>query len=324
MLGHFFETSNVVAHEREHDFSYGKFISFSLTDLEEIKMSISILVDSGTFIMGASKEEMGHPLDKENPRVQVSVDSFWIDDTTVTNEEFKKFVDATNYETDAERLKGSFVFHLLLNEEEKEKAISTGSTPWWCYVETANWRHPEGEGSSVDDRMSHPVVHVSRNDAIEYCNWAGKRLPTEAEWEFAARAGSITRFPWGDELTDNGVHRSNVWQGKFPFENTGEDGYIGTAPVKTYSPNQLGLFQMVGNVWEWCLNPSRITINEFNSKTSLDFYNQYWMESKDNFAAKGGSFLCHSSYCNRYRLGARNQFAADTSSSNLGFRCVSL
>lgn len=287
-------------------------------------MSESIFIKSGEFIMGATTCEMGHPLDNENPRINVAVDSFWIDSTTVTNLEFKEFIEATNYITEAEKYGGSFVFHLLLDSKEIKKFKAVSSTPWWIYVENASWKQPEGEGSTITHRMDHPVVHVSRNDAIAYCDWAGKRLPTEAEWEFAARAGATTAFPWGSELKQNGKYRANTWQGNFPTNNTEDDGYLGTAPVHAFEPNANGLYQVVGNVWEWCLNPGRINLEEFNKKTALDFYNEYGEESNKNFATKGGSFLCHSSYCNRYRLGARNQNAADSSSSNTGFRCVSL
>lgn len=171
--------------------------------------------------------------------------------------------------------------------------------------------------------MDHPVVHVSRNDALAYCAWADKRLPTEAEWEYAGRAGhDHRRFPWGDDLEEGGKHHANTWQGEFPYENTAEDGYVGTAPAKSFSPNDYGLYQMIGNVWEWCLNPGRIDLSEFQEKTSFDFFKENYQPSQDVYALKGGSFLCHHSYCQRYRLAGRNANTGHSSTSNTGFRCV--
>ncbi len=189
-------------------------------------------------------------------------------------------------------------------------------------VEGAKWNNPEGFGSDIESRMNHPVVHVSRNDAIAYCKWAGLRLPTESEWEYAARGGVQTRYPWGNELVPNGEFMANTWQGEFPKENSLEDGYLGTAPVHQFEPNHFGLYQMIGNVWEWCSNPGKIYLEEFNKKSPQIFWEENKSVNDNEFAIRGGSFLCHDSYCNRYRVAARNANSASSSSSNLGFRVV--
>lgn len=279
-------------------------------------------IPSGEFTMGDA-QGVGYPADREKPQVKLAMPSFEIDQTTVTIQQFKEFVEDTGYITDAEKYGWSYVFHLLLPEEEREKHPVLPRTTWWRAVEGAYWKKPEGVHSSIEDRLDHPVTHVSRNDAMAYCKWAGKRLPTEAEWEYAARGGLENGlYPWGNELVNEGEHQCNIWQGKFPFENTKEDGYLGTAPVKTYKPNGYGLYQMAGNVWEWCLNPASISLSEFQSKEADYHLTHFSKDSDDEFATRGGSFLCHSSYCNRYRVSARHKSSAATSTSNLGFRCV--
>lgn len=272
----------------------------------------------GAFLMGTDDKE-GFPADGEGPVREIGIDPFFIEVTTVTNTAFAKFIEATGYQTDAERYGWSFVFYGLLSEKARaahpEVAVQT---PWWCAVPGACWNNPEGENSHIRDRMDHPVVHVSWNDAMAYCQWAGKRLPTEAEWEFAARGGLIQKkFPWGDELTPDGEHRCNIWQGAFPQYNSLDDGYLGTAPAKSYKPNGFGLYNVSGNVWEWC-----------NDWFSPDFHQK---DTKINpkgplqgnvKVIRGGSFLCHYSYCNRYRVAARSANTIDSSASNMGFRCV--
>jgi sulfatase modifying factor 1 len=212
----------------------------------------------------------------------------------VTNAEFSLFVDATGYVTQAERFGWSFVFGGLLPDDFPATA-GIARAPWWRQVCGAAWYQPEGDGSSIEGRLDHPVVHVSLIDALEYCRWRGVRLPTEAEWELAARGGrKDSTYPWGDELEPDGEHRMNVWQGDFPASNTVADGYYGTAPVNAYEPNGYGLFNMTGNVWEWTADG----------------------------AQKGGSYLCHASYCRGYRIAARQMPSAESSAGNAGFRCT--
>lgn len=276
------------------------------------------------FQMGSTHQHHGFDSDNEGPPVELSMPDFYMSETTVTNEMFYHFMMGTGYLTEAERLGTSFVFQDLIKEENQEKvnAMATGMT-WWLDVEDVNWRKPEGPGSSITDKMAHPVVHITWNDAMAYCRWVGGRLPTEAEWEVAARGGHPgNEYQWGDELTPNGEHFANIWQGEFPHNNTGEDGYIATAPAADFFQNDYGIRQMTGNVWEWCLNPSRIDLKEFNEKTTENFMEEIETHEMRNMATRGGSFLCHDSYCTRYRVAARNGNSANSASSNIGFRYV--
>jgi formylglycine-generating enzyme required for sulfatase activity len=239
----------------------------------------------------------------------------------VTNEQFNAFVNATGYKTDAERFGWSFVFVGELAPKLRSAAlhaVAQGSE-WWCRVEGATWRHPEGPGSTIKQRWDHPVVHVSWNDAFAYGNWAGKRLPTEAEWEFAARGGLPhgNRFPWGDELEPEGRHRMNVWQGTFPSHNTAADGFRGTCPARTYKANAYGLYCMTGNVWEWCWD----WFDAGYYRTS-PAENPSGPEAGERRVMRGGSYLCHASYCNRYRVDSRSSNTPDSSAGNVGFRCA--
>lgn len=279
-----------------------------------------VLLPGGTFLMGTSDRE-GFPEDGEGPVRQVAVDSFYIDVTAVTNDQFAKFVSATGYRTEAEVFGWSYVFHSFVTPRSKEQGSrAVPYTPWWLAVEGADWSHPEGVGSQVGDRGDHPVVHVTWNDAVAYCRWAGKRLPTEAEWEFAARGGLVQkRYPWGDELKPGGEHRCNIWQGKFPDVNHASDGYEGTAPVRAYLPNGYGLYNMAGNVWEWCADWFD---RDYHSVG--DAVNPRGRRVSDMRSMRGGSYLCHKSYCNRYRVAARNKNTPDSSSGNTGFRCVAV
>lgn len=216
--------------------------------------SAAIALPGGRFLMGTDYAR-GFPADGEGPVRPVVLSPFSIDTFPVTNQEFAAFVEATGYRTDAERFGWSFVFWLQIPEDRFEELVedTAAATPWWCRVPEACWREPEGPGSHVGERARHPVVHVSWNDASVYAAWAGKQLPTEAQWEYAARGGLEQKlYPWGDELTPEGLHLCNIWQGKFPLENTAEDGYAGTCPVDAFPPNGFGLYSATGNVWEWC------------------------------------------------------------------------
>jgi sulfatase modifying factor 1 len=277
-------------------------------------------IDGGEFLMG-NERDYGFPADGEGPVHAVRLSPFWIDACTVTNQEFNDFVNATRYRTEAERFGWSFVFlgHLTPAEIARSVRLVVQGSEWWCRVEGAMWRHPEGPGSNIKRRWSHPVVQVSWHDALAYCTWAGKRLPTEAEWEHAARGGLPpgNRFPWGDELEPEGRHRMNVWQGEFPRHNTEADGYYGTAPAKSYRANGHGLYQMAGNVWEWCWD--WFDAGYYGRSPAHD---PLGPNAGERRVMRGGSYLCHASYCNRYRVDARSANTPDSATSNLGFRCV--
>lgn len=280
-----------------------------------------VKIPKGKFLMGATTSE-GKDIDKELPQVEIYLDEFEISETTITNKQFLEFIESTNYVTTAEKYNASFVFYLLADEKLVETSRKAPMTPWWLYVEGANWKQPFGPGSSIENIMDHPVVHVSYIDALEFCKWEGSRLPTEAEWEYAARAGSTSRWPWGDNFILNNKYHANIWQGHFPYENSQEDGFIGTCPAKHFEANTFGLYNVIGNVWEWCSNPRAIDLSEFKNKDYKDFIvnNISSINEESEYAIKGGSFLCHDSYCNRYRLGARNGNTANSTSSNCGFR----
>lgn len=278
-----------------------------------------VRLGGGPFLMGTETSE-GFPADGEGPIRKVTLDPFYIDRYPVTNEAFTEFVRATGHQTEAERFGWSFVFQGHIPPDDRARLVEDTvlGAEWWCKLSGADWRHPEGPDSGITDRSHYPVVHVSWNDACAYANWAGKRLPTEAEWEFAARSGLEQKlYPWGDELTPEGKHLCNIWQGEFPDHNTAEDGYAGLAPVDAFPPNAYDLYTITGNAWEWCsdwFHPSfHVLATRLNPAGPLEG------QSK---VIKGGSYLCHKSYCNRYRVAARSSNTPDSSTTNMSFRCV--
>jgi len=276
----------------------------------------TVALPGGTFLMGTDNPE-GFPQDGEGPIRAVTLDPFRIDRTPVTNALFAAFIEATGYLTEAETFGWSFVFYSHL--ADLSLAVDTvAAAPWWCKVPGATWNTPEGPGSDIDKRADHPVVHVSWNDAAAYAAWSGQRMPTEAEWEYAARGGLEQKlYPWGDKLRPNGEHRCNIWQGDFPHHDTADDGYAGTSPVEAFPPNSFGLDSITGNTWEWChdwftTGPERATNRDHLSGPPTG----------QARIMRGGSFLCHKSYCNRYRVAARTSNTPDSSASNISFRCA--
>jgi formylglycine-generating enzyme required for sulfatase activity len=271
-------------------------------------------VPAATFRMG-DDSVWAYPGDGEGPVHDVALDAFRIDRFAVTNDAFARFVDETGWITDAERFGWSFVFAGLLPDDFPDTRGVVGAE-WWRQVVGADWHRPEGPHSNLDGRAHHPVVHVSWHDAAAYCRWTGTRLPTEAEWERAARGGRVgSAFPWGDDLEPGGEHCMNVFQGSFPDHDTGADGFVGTAPVDAFAANDLGLHNVTGNVWEWCAD-----------WFAVDAYRQHEARNPrgpshgDQRVQRGGSYLCHLSYCRRYRVSARYGSAPDSSTGNAGFR----
>jgi formylglycine-generating enzyme required for sulfatase activity len=277
---------------------------------------------------------------EETPRRRARVDGFWIDETPVTNAEFRAFVDATGYRTWAESAPdpadypgmpaemahaGSLVF-----EKTAGPVPLDGFAHWWHFAFGANWRRPRGPDSSIEGLEDHPVVHIAYGDAEVYAEWAGKSLPSEAEWEYAARGGLMTEFAWGDELAPGGRMLANYWQGNFPYDNTRLDGWERTSPVRSYPPNGFGLFDMIGNVWEWTADWFRVAAVASRpccapSRGPASAEEQSRESPNDRFGRKvikGGSHLCAPNYCQRYRPAARYPQTVDTSTSHIGFRCV--
>ncbi len=291
----------------------------SATDISAETRARMVKLPGGTFLMGTDTQE-GFPADGEGPVRAVSVRLFSMDRSTVTNRLFRQFIESTGYRTEAERFGWSFVFWLHIprarfNELVEERVMAA---PWWCKVRGAKWDEPEGPGSNLLHREEHPVVHVSWNDAIAFTQWSGQLLPREAEWEYAARGGlEQMLYPWGDKLRPNGKHLCNIWQGEFPNHDTGDDGYAGTCPVEAFPPNGYGLYSMTGNTWEWCADWFS---TDFHSTAARD--NPTGPAGGTARVIRGGSFLCHKSYCNRYRVAARSSNTADSSTSHLSFRCA--
>ncbi|MBM3822811.1 MAG: formylglycine-generating enzyme family protein [Verrucomicrobia bacterium] len=305
-----------------------------------------VWIPGGEFSMGSidpTDMVCGGPdrMTDARPIHQVRVDGFWMDATEVTNEEFAQFVEATGYVTVAEKapkpedfpdappenlVAGSVVF-----QPTAEPVPLTDHLLWWSYVKGANWKQPFGPGSSYRGREKHPVVHVAHEDAAAYARWAGKRLPTEAEWEFAARGGEAAKpYAWGTELKPGGKWQANIWQGPFPVTDTAEDGFAGAAPVGQFPPNPFGLYDMAGNVWEWCADwyrPDYYALLASSNNVALnptgpsDSYDPVEPGASKR-VHRGGSFLCSDLYCTRYMIGSRGKGEVSTGSNHLGFRCV--
>lgn len=300
-------------------------------------------IPAGEFWMGA---DVKMARADEFPKHKVVLDSFLMDVTEVTNEAFAKFVEATGYTTTAEKTPDweelktqlppgtpkpppeNLVAASLVFQEADRPIPLVNPTQWWRWQPGANWRHPSGPNSQIAGKAKHPVVQVSWMDAKAYCQWQGKRLPTEAEWEYAARGGlSGKRYPWGDEEPEHGQPKTNTWQGTFPSNNTLLDQHYSTAPIKTYRPNAYGLYDMAGNVWEWCEDWYR---HDYYSQQEGSIKNPQGPTNSLDPAephmpkrvVRGGSFLCNKSYCSGYRVSARMKTSPDTGLAHTGFRCV--
>ena len=303
-----------------------------------------VFIKGGQFTMGTDDKES---YDHERPAHLVSVNSFWIDETEVTNAQYEEFIKATGYVTvaemkpDWEELKkqvspgtlpppdslmqaGSLVFHA-----PTEPVMLNDYTQWWEWKKGVNWRHPDGPDSDISGKANYPVVHIAYEDALAFAKWKGKRLPTEAEWEYASRGGKQERYVWGEEVAPQGKFMANTFQGSFPVKNLVEDGFESASPVKSFPPNNYGLYDMIGNVWEWTsdwydanyfqtLARNAITENPKGPNKSYDPQDPFAMKR----VTKGGSFLCASNYCVNYRPSARQATAFDSGQSHIGFRCV--
>ena len=303
-----------------------------------------VWIPGGTYLMGANDQE---GREDEYPQHQVRVSGFWMDVTEVTNAQFRRFVESTGYVTTAEiapdwneiskqlppgtpKPHDSLLVPASLVFVKQPVGSGLGDpSVWWSWKKGANWRHPQGQGSDLKGKDNHPVVHVSFDDAVAYCRWAGKRLPTEAEWEFAARGGKTAVYPWGDEPIEKGKPKANSWQGTFPSVNTGWDKFQGAAPVRSFAANPFGLFDMAGNVWEWCADWYR---NDYYTSVSNQLLQDPQGPSTSydpqeptvpKKVVRGGSFLCNDSYCKGYRVTSRMKTATDTGLEHTGFRCVS-
>lgn len=284
-------------------------------DARSEKLQAAVQIPGGYTLVGTATPHLRD--DGEAPIRSRRLRRFRISPTAVSNVEFRAFVDATGYRTDAERAGWSFVFWLQVPKTLGPTRAVVGAE-WWRNVEGANWRDVNGPGTEATDcHPDHPVVHVSWNDAVAFCAWVGGDLPSEAEWEHAARGGlSDVKFPWGDrEPDDHTFQPCNIWQGRFPNWNSGTDGYLSTAPVTAFEPNGYGLYNMAGNVWEWCRDPFQIRSLCPTTRARIE-------NLQGTKLAKGGSYLCHQSYCYRYRIAARTGNSPDSSTSNQGFRVV--
>jgi|SRR5687768_17588460 len=315
------------------------------TSVPKTRIPGMVWINGGTFLMGTNEQDA---YDHERPAHQVAVKGYWMDETEVTNEQFQKFVEATGYVTVAERkptweelskqsppgtppppdsllVPGALVF-----TPPNQRVMLNDYSQWWKWLPGADWRHPEGPGSNLDGKMQHPVIHVAYQDAEAYCDWAGKRLPTEAEWEFASRGGAQgQRYAWGNDIKHNGRFMANTFQGSFPNHNSSEDGFERLAPVKSFAANAYGLYDMIGNVWEWTSDWYHVDYFKQLARNSVSANppgpdKPY--DPNEPFAikrvSKGGSFLCADDYCVNYRPSARQGTAFDSGMSNLGFRCV--
>jgi formylglycine-generating enzyme required for sulfatase activity len=275
-----------------------------------------VRLDGGAFLMGTNSGE-GFAADGEGPVREITISPFYMDAAPVTNAQFAEFARATGHITESERFGWSFVFqgHIAEPRIVEDTVLAV---PWWCKVPGANWKHPEGPDANIALRDDYPVTHVSWNDALAYAQWAGKRLATEAEWEYAARGGlEQKRYAWGDDLMPEGRHVCNIFQGEFPAHDTAEDGYAGACPVTAFPANGYGLFSTAGNTWEWCAD-------WFHASYHLVAGRENPTGPAEGRARvmRGGSYLCHESYCNRYRVAARTSNTPDSATTNIGFRCA--